>query len=262
MKQRIISALVAVAILLPILLIGGKVFYLGATVITILALLEMLKAKETEKPIPLEIKILSLLSLLLIMVYCWPIDINIDLEKRIVIVVLTLLIPLIVYRKDEKYNISDAFFLVGIILLLGLGFNSIGLIRIDEPLLFVYMLSITIITDTFAYIGGKLIGQHKLAKSISPNKTIEGLIVGVTMSTIISSIILVGLLHVGVIKGIIITIALSLVSQAGDLLFSAIKRHFKIKDYGTIMPGHGGVLDRLDSLLVLAIVLNLISKII
>ena len=262
MKQRVISALVAIAILLPIILIGGKVFYLGLTLIAIIGLFEMIKAKETEKSIPLEIKTISLLSYILILINRWQMDLTLDFSKRVIIVMLFLIMPVIFYKKKEKYNIVDALFILGVVLLLGIGFNKLGIIRIENPVYFAYLIIITTMTDTFAYVGGSLIGKHKLAPSISPNKTIEGLVTGVVMGTTISTIVINSLLNVAIFKAIIISSILCLISQAGDLLFSAIKRHFKIKDYGNLMPGHGGVLDRLDSLLVLTIVFSLISNLI
>ena len=189
-------------------------------------------------------------------------DLTLDFSKRIIIVMLFLIMPVIFYKKKEKYNIADALFILGVVLLLGIGFNKLGIIRIENPVYFAYLIIITTMTDTFAYVGGSLIGKHKLAPSISPNKTIEGLVTGVVMGTTISTIVINSLLNVAIFKAIIISLILCLISQAGDLLFSAIKRHFKIKDYGNLMPGHGGVLDRLDSLLVLTIVFSLIGNLI
>ena len=79
MKKRIVSALIASAILLPIILLGGKIFYLGLSLVSFIALFEIMKAKESEKVIPLEIKIIALLSFILILISDWTIDIRITL---------------------------------------------------------------------------------------------------------------------------------------------------------------------------------------
>ena len=258
MKKRIVSALIASAILLPIILIGGKIFYLGLSLVSFIALFEIMKAKESEKELPLEIKIIALLSFILILISDWTIDIRITLEQKIMIMVLSLLIPTIVYRKKEKYSIVDACFLIGSILLLGIGFNNLGVIRIETPVYFAYLLMITIVCDTFAYISGSLIGKHKLAQNISPNKTVEGFICAVVMGTVVSSLLMNTLVSISLVKILVISFVLSVLSQVGDLIFSAIKRYFKIKDYGDIMPGHGGVLDRLDSLIIISIVFKVI----
>ena len=104
-------------------------------------------------------------------------------------------------------------------------------------------------TDIFAYLTGMLFGKHKLCPSISPKKTIEGSIGG-----IIGSVVLCGLfgwffIPGGVIICIIIGIVGSVVAQIGDLSASVLKRKIGIKDWGTLIPGHGGVLDRIDSIL-------------
>jgi phosphatidate cytidylyltransferase len=117
-------------------------------------------------------------------------------------------------------------------------------------MLTLYLLLIPIITDTCAYIFGKLFGKRKLIPSISPNKSVEGLLFGTFFGTVIPVIfysLYVGNMNVYYL--IFITFSLSLIGQFGDLVFSSIKRHYDIKDYSNIMPGHGGILDRLDSII-------------
>ena len=113
-----------------------------------------------------------------------------------------------------------------------------------------YLLTITILTDTFAYLGGKFFGKNKLLERISPNKTIEGSLTGLIVSTSIASVFYLYIINPGINVGIVIliTFLLSIIAQVGDLVFSAIKREFDIKDYSNIIPGHGGMLDRFDSI--------------
>ena len=115
----------------------------------------------------------------------------------------------------------------------------------------VYLLSITITSDTFAYITGKLIGKHKLLVSISPNKTLEGLIGGVLMGTFIGTMFFITVISptISIFKITGITLFLCMVGNMGDLLFSAVKRTYDIKDFSNIVPGHGGILDRIDSII-------------
>ena len=121
------------------------------------------------------------------------------------------------------------------------------------------MLLITVITDTFALITGKLIGKHKLAPNISPNKTIEGSLGGSILGTFVASAYYLTVIDGGksLLLVILITFVLSVIGQIGDLVFSAIKRYYKQKDFSDLIPGHGGILDRFDSLIfvVLAFIL-------
>lgn len=107
-------------------------------------------------------------------------------------------------------------------------------------------------TDTFAYIAGNLFGKRKLCPTISPKKTIEGSIGGVIGSLFLTIIFAIAMELNPLWKLMILSILTSIVSQLGDLVASKIKRMAKIKDYGFIMPGHGGILDRFDSIILAA----------
>ena len=113
-----------------------------------------------------------------------------------------------------------------------------------------HLLSITILTDTFAYLGGKFFGKTKLLERVSPNKTIEGSLIGLIVSTSVASIFYLYIINPSANVGIVVLICfiLSIVGQVGDLVFSSIKREFEIKDYSNIIPGHGGMFDRFDSI--------------
>ena len=106
-------------------------------------------------------------------------------------------------------------------------------------------------TDTFAYITGLLIGKTKLLESISPKKTWEGIIGGTLFGTFISTMFYITGIDpsVNVIKIILVSAFLSILGSLGDLVFSAIKRYDGKKDFSNLMPGYGGILDRLDSLI-------------
>jgi phosphatidate cytidylyltransferase len=110
--------------------------------------------------------------------------------------------------------------------------------------------TITWCCDTGAYTFGKLFGRHKLLPSVSPKKTVEGAIGGTLLS--IAGILVARVLfdtQLGVVEAIVLAAAASIVGQLGDLVESMIKRDAQIKDASTTIPGHGGILDRFDSLL-------------
>ena len=153
-------------------------------------------------------------------------------------------------NNTKKYNLNDALFLIGSVLFIGFSFNLIIITRNYDLSYIIYLLLITTITDTFALFTGMLVGKHKLCPKISPKKTIEGLVGGVFMgtfaavafyNTVISS-------SVSLVLVIMLTLLLALVGQLGDLVFSSIKRYYDVKDFSNIIPGHGGILDRFDSL--------------
>ena len=106
-------------------------------------------------------------------------------------------------------------------------------------------------SDTFAHFFGTKIGRVKLCPNVSPNKTVEGMIGGTIFGTFIPTVYFLTFISqsANVLLTIVMSLTLSLIAQFGDLVFSAIKRKYGVKDYGNIMPGHGGVLDRVDSLL-------------
>ena len=107
------------------------------------------------------------------------------------------------------------------------------------------------LTDTYAHLGGSLVGKHKLAPKISPNKTWEGAVIGGIFGTLCAATFYYIAIDggVSVLLLLVVTLFLSTLGQLGDLFFSAVKRNHNIKDFSNIMPGHGGVLDRLDSII-------------
>ena len=106
-------------------------------------------------------------------------------------------------------------------------------------------------TDTFAYLTGMLIGQHKLLESVSPKKTWEGLIGGTILGVFVSTVFYMTVVNASanILTVVSVTTFLSIIGQFGDLFFSAVKRYYGKKDFSNIMPGHGGILDRLDSII-------------
>lgn len=116
--------------------------------------------------------------------------------------------------------------------------------------------------DTFAYICGRLLGKHKLYEKISPKKTIEGFIGGLLFTQLAAFIIYkTSSLQIALIAWLLIALGISVLGTVGDLIESKYKRQAGVKDSGNIMPGHGGILDRFDSILFAAPFLFLIYKI-
>lgn len=115
-----------------------------------------------------------------------------------------------------------------------------------------FLILITEINDIFQFTCGKLFGKHKIIPTVSPNKTVEGFIGGMILTTLVGYLLRF-LLPINTDKVIILTIFMCIVGFGGDITLSAVKREQKIKDMGTSIPGHGGIMDRLDSLAFTAI---------
>ena len=133
----------------------------------------------------------------------------------------------------------------------GFGFQNLIAARMDSWEKVLFALFIVWATDIGAYLFGRQFGQNKLLSKVSPNKTIEGSVGGILSAIIVALIF--GLINHGVYAPhsffwlLICTILFSIFGQFGDLVESAIKRHFGVKDSGNLIPGHGGILDRCDS---------------
>ena len=257
MKKRVISAIVALIIFIPLIILGGIWFKIAACILGVLAMKEFLELPHKNKrPLYVDVIIYALVILLIFME-----------EKREVYYFLTMIIPLlaVIYCNDnKKYNADEAFKLIGMSYLVGTVFHEFLLIREKSLMLFIYLFLITMLTDTYAHLGGTLIGKHKLAPKISPNKTWEGSIIGGIFGTLCAATFYYIAISnsVNVLGLLIVTLFLSCLGQLGDLFFSATKRNHDIKDFSNIMPGHGGVLDRLDSIIFVIIGYILLSGII
>lgn len=249
MKKRIISAGIMIAILVPLMIIGGLPFKIAVGLISILAYKEFIDLKGF-KNYPFGVLICGLIALLSL-VYSnndelfGIIGLN---YKYLMFTILILFIPVVFYFNSKKYEYKDALELAGFVIFFGIILNLLTNILIYEKVYFFMLLLVTILTDTFAYFTGISIGKHKVTK-ISPKKSIEGYIGGTVMATILTAIYYVAFIGAApLIKVVPVLVLLSIAAHIGDLFFSAIKRQKDIKDFSNLIPGHGGVLDRIDSL--------------
>lgn len=253
MKQRVISAIVVFMLALPIFLIGGNLFKIAFYILTLMALKEFMNVREKERKYPDFIRFIS--YILITFLYFGNVlnknnSFIVD-YKLIASIFLIILMSVVLYHDNKKYNVEDAFYLLGGILFLGFSMPLFFIYRTMGIKLIIFLFLITIVTDSYAYFGGMLIGKNKLLESVSPKKTMEGTITGSLVGTFVCTVYYITVIdsNVDIFKIISIILFLSIVGQFGDLFFSSIKRMYGVKDYSNIMPGHGGVLDRLDSIL-------------
>ncbi|MFA5602150.1 MAG: phosphatidate cytidylyltransferase [Bacilli bacterium] len=255
-KQRIISAVVALGIIIPVIIIGGNIYNLTVVLIAFFGMKELIDMVDKKEKFPILVQMFAYIGLLffllnnIINTTSNIFILNID-YRVIASILLMLLVPLIFYHNDKKYNVKDALFLTGIIFFLGMAFNLLILIRDYDITYLIFLLFITLTTDTYAYTTGMLIGKHRLLASPSPNKSIEGIIGGSIIGTLAGTLFYYEMISTDVAIWLLILIVLflSIIGQTGDLIFSAIKRYYGKKDFSNIMPGHGGILDRLDSII-------------
>ena len=253
MKKRIIGAILVVAIFVPFLIIGKLPFAILMSILSVCSVYELLKVRESQKEFPMVLKLIAYaVTLGVCLCNIRSIDFQFNFDYRVMTCLIFLFLsPLVFINDSKRYNFDDALFLIGSVLFLGLSFNLIILTRNYDITYIVYLLIITTLTDTFALVTGSLIGKTKLAPKISPKKTVEGLIGGVAFGTFAASAFYVTVInpHMPLAIVVVLTCLLCLVGQLGDLVFSSIKRYYEIKDFSDLIPGHGGILDRFDSLI-------------
>jgi phosphatidate cytidylyltransferase len=254
MLQRVISGLIITAIFVPPVFISDKRYLMAVGfVVVLIALEEYRRIVKT----PWVFFLLTPLIYLSIILFAnqFPTWVN-WLYLSLVGVFLTLSIYSVV--KDAEVNMITHY----LFLLLGLGIGSGSIVYSDivSFTLLVYLALIVSFTDIFAFFFGIRFGKHKMAPTISPKKSWEGSFFGTVLGSA-TGIILVLLATVpildelSILQLVILSLLVSIFGQIGDLFASKIKRSVGVKDFGSLFPGHGGILDRFDSLLMAGLVL-------
>lgn len=253
MKKGLLSRSILLLVCLPLLIVGGFLFDVAVLLISIASLYEFMKIKEEKKKLPVFIKFISYIIMTLLILT--NIDNNLfafAIDYRVLSALFILfLIPTVIYHNSEKYSINDAFYMIGGIMFLGISLSTLVITRQKSLSLIIYLLLIPFVTDIYSVIIGNLIGKRKLLEVISPNKTLEGMIGGTVFGVIIPTIYYNLFVNNSnpIYVIVLITLFLCVLGQLGDLVFSAIKRYFSKKDFSDVLPGYGGILDRLDSII-------------
>lgn len=265
MTKRVISAIILVLVFVPFIIVGELPFTIFMTVLSVLGLYELLRVRETKKKFPLILKIFAYIGTLYFCLYnTSSIEFINKFDYRVMAGIIFLFIsPMVFINNSDKYDLNDALFLIGSVLFIGLSFNLIIITRNYDITYIIYLLLITTITDTFALFTGSLIGKHKLCPKISPKKTIEGLVGGTIMGAFVATVFYNTLISstVPLVTVIMLTFVLCLIGQLGDLVFSSIKRYYDVKDFSNLIPGHGGILDRFDSLIFVVLAFTVLIEI-
>ena len=247
---RLISGIVLVIIAAFLLVEGSTVLYFGSMAISLIGLYELYRVKKIERSTP------GVVGYAAVVAYYWIMGNREQYVTFLAIISLMILMTIYVvtFPKYGTEQITVAFF--GIFYV-GIMFSYLYQVR-EMPdgkyLVWLILLS-SWGCDTCAYCAGMLLGKHRLAPVLSPKKSIEGAVGGVVGSALLGCIYayffgakMDEVSNPMVACAVACAIA-AVISQIGDLAASAIKRNHNVKDYGNLIPGHGGVLDRFDSMI-------------
>ncbi|KRM78380.1 phosphatidate cytidylyltransferase [Limosilactobacillus coleohominis DSM 14060] len=260
LKTRVITAIVALAIFIPLILIGHLPLTIAAIALAIVAMSEILIMKKMF--LTSFAAIMSYLGVAIVTVpQSWLAWLPSHFNRLTTFYLIVILILLHTVVHKGRFSFDDAGVLILGMLYIGMGFNAFIQARAVSFTTLLYGMLIVWLTDSGAYIFGRQFGKHKLAPKVSPNKTIEGSVLGTIFATVVLAIYLL-FFHVGYdnyYMMVLATFLLSIFGQFGDLIESALKRYYGVKDSGKILPGHGGILDRFDSMLMVMPALYLLG---
>lgn len=250
MLTRIISAVVGIILLGYIINTGGWIFYICISILNICAIYELYSAFK-KNDIHINFFLCSVFAVVLLYFVSFIYEFDFFIVYFLIILLLILEFLYSIMNRHRKYLI-DAVFSVFSFIYTSLLFMCIVLVRnLPNGINLTWWIFIlTWACDTGAFFTGIFVGKKPLAPEISPKKTLEGSFGGMLSSVAVSVVFASYLMpEIETIHTIILGILVGFVSQVGDLSASLIKRHCKIKDFSNAIPGHGGILDRLDSAL-------------
>ncbi|ENH96556.1 phosphatidate cytidylyltransferase [Gracilibacillus halophilus YIM-C55.5] len=246
MKTRIITACLAILVFFPFIFMGGLPFQIVMYILATIGLFELLHMRQTTNYL-----IPSALTLLLLWTLLYQEDHILFTNRLEILMFFVLLLLAYTVLVKNKFTFEDTGYLILSSLYIGLGFYYFMQTRgfQEDGLVYIfYAILVILSTDTGAYFCGRAFGKRKLWPQISPKKTVEGAVGGILLACLVAVIFQqFYTVHSSVWILLVVTIFASIFAQVGDLVESAIKRHFDIKDSGNILPGHGGILDRFDS---------------
>ena len=262
MLKRIITSIFALCVLIPVLCLSHTwIFPIAISIVSVMCLFEGFRCLGVHKKLSVVLPFYTVSAIL-------PIAQRISFfNGKIVPFCATLAIICLVYSfslvvwSHGKFTYIDMCTVALTALYIIFGLNMILYIRdFDASGMFIYLLIFigAWTTDIFAYFTGVFFGKHKLIEDVSPKKTVEGSIGGIIFCSL--AFVLTGIIVDAFFEGnanmiflAVSGVCISVIAQVGDLIMSVIKRHYGIKDYGRIFPGHGGMLDRFDSILAVSL---------
>jgi len=259
-KTRLISGILLVIAALLTIISGGYVLFFTLVCISLIGMQELYKAMGVHGESTGLLEIIGYLGAILYYVSLLLGFESYGLMTVLVSLILLMFVYVFTYPKYNAHQIMSAFFGVVYVAVM-LSFILLTRNLPDGKFIVWLIFLCSWGCDTCAYCVGMLIGKHKMAPVLSPKKSVEGGIGGVVGAGLL------GVIYAAAIQGPMVEYAVicgigALISMVGDLAASAIKRNQGIKDYGKLIPGHGGILDRFDSVIFTAPVIYYLAKII
>ncbi len=255
MKNRVITAIIGAAIFLFLLVIGGLSFSAFIFLITAIGYYEYIRMHK--------LRILSIESVWGLLAITLIFIDNIFLAGVNSFVIVLIMIAgyfFIMLSSKNQVNFDTISYITLGVIYLAFSFVAILEVRAMEDglLLILFVLAITWGSDIGAFFVGSKFGKKRLAPSISPKKSIEGALGGILFAFIVSLGFIFIFTETNILLIVLVAIGISIVGQCGDLIESALKRLKNVKDSGSLLPGHGGILDRFDSLILIFFVVYIL----
>lgn len=273
MKQRVVTAVIILAVIVPIILLSEYIVYpIALSLLSFMAVYEMLRVLELHKK--KRVSWISYVISLLAPLFTHNVFLgeNAVRAKDYLLIVAGVLFLYLLYLMGAAVfskgsltvsNLAEVFLTVTYITV---SFTALSLLRYIKGgnVSFLLVFIGAWVSDVGAYFVGSLIGKHKLIPEVSPKKTVEGAIGGVLLASLVFVVygLLIDTLSETLSPNYIVLavagVLVAVVSQIGDLIASLIKRERGVKDYGTLLPGHGGIMDRFDSIIAVSVPLLII----
>ena len=269
MRTRILTALVALCVLIPIMVFSDTwIFPIALAICCVIAVYEMLRCVGTLKKLWISVPMLTVPPVLILSLRLVKDSVSLTEITLPILLLATLYLLAVMIFSKNTITIEDIAVSGFTVAYIAAAFTAVLYLHDMPGGVYTYLLIFigAWVSDIFAYFFGMLFGKHKLIPEISPKKTVEGSISGILFGG--ASFVLYGWLVEKVVEGttsmnwgllFAYGVIVSVVSQIGDLCMSAIKRHYGVKDFGKLFPGHGGMLDRFDSILAVSIVLLVLN---
>ena len=259
-KTRLISGIVLVIIALATIISGSWILFFTLLAVSLIGMRELYKVMKVSDEHVTVLELVGYLGAVLYYIAMKADFGNYGTMAIIISMILILFVYVFGYPKYHAEQVMAAFFGVVYVAVM-LSFIYLTRSLPDGKFLVWLIFLCSWGCDTCAYCVGMLIGKHKMAPVLSPKKSIEGAVGGVAGAALL------GVIYAAATQGKMAEYALicavgALISMVGDLAASAIKRNQNIKDYGKLIPGHGGILDRFDSVIFTAPVIYYLAKII